>query len=1064
MSEPRLITPLLANHIMGDPISDHCGVRCCPAMLKDTDHKFIVKIVSVPASTRQLEALLYSGAYQSRDDALRYFQSVANEVIDEAQLLKKLSRLEGFRCYDSWQLVPMEDGTGYDVYLLSPYELTLEQHTRRNCLTHLAAVNLGLDLCAALSVARRNGFLYVDLKPENIFISSSKGYLIGDLGFVALRSLAYASLPEKYRSAYTAPEIADAYASLNDTIDIYALGLILYQIYNGGLLPSEGEATLPPAYADYEMAEIILKACAPSAQERWQDPQQMGQALAGYLQRNTVNDTPIIPLPIPVQESPADVDDVNEVPSEESEALVTEEDHHTEDDVASVAELPSSEESSEDTPAELSKVSTTEEDLPADAPSVPIEVVSDETISSDENTLPVEEDHSCEVSIGEDVVQIPSNTDEDAVLVEDSIASSSTEENEPEQFIIEGFFDETLPDDENTEDLPDSLISEEVSRMLAQADELIAHKAPDPVIPPEPIEVPTPPPILPNPEPDTQESEATEPIAEEEITPEDGQVSPSENPPAPVSRRDRHHRPKRNIKWGCLIGVLLTVLISLLLWLGGNYYYNHYYVQHIDSITVDGAENYLTVYLDTDIDNSLLTVVCTDTYGNRLPQPVVNNCATFTSLSSGTHYQITVQIEGFHKLTGKTTAQYNTAAQTSIVNFTAITGETDGSVILSFSVMGPDSSSWLVKYAYEGGIEQTAECSGHMAIIAGLELNQEYTFRLVPRDDLYVVSGDTLQFESRVVVYPQELTIHGFQNGCLSASWKEPDNAQVNYWTVRCYNNSGYDSTITVTEPSVSIEGLDISQSYTLDVKADGMTVSKTATISANSITFQQILMDPSTPDTLILTWTYEGIAPTDGWHLRYSVDNGDAVVVVCEKNTYTIEGLVPGSRYDFSFILPSDITVIGGSAQYSVPAITTTFSGYEITAEDLHLTMMRLPLAEDWTAEDGTFDLLSGDQAALLILPDIPVGQSDETLRIRLIFRNQNGNYITMTTQNLVWSEMWFDGYFLMPLHDLPTIPGTYTLEVIFDDAYITSEPITFTVSAATQSPNTPIEDPADN
>ena len=53
LSEPKLISPLLDNFLMGDPISDHHGVRCCPAIIKDTDNRFIVKIISIPASQVQ---------------------------------------------------------------------------------------------------------------------------------------------------------------------------------------------------------------------------------------------------------------------------------------------------------------------------------------------------------------------------------------------------------------------------------------------------------------------------------------------------------------------------------------------------------------------------------------------------------------------------------------------------------------------------------------------------------------------------------------------------------------------------------------------------------------------------------------------------------------------------------------------------------------------------------------------------------------------------------------------------------------------------------------------------
>ena len=235
MSQPKLISPLLDNFLMGEPFSKHHGVQCCPAMKKDTDEKYIVKIISVPASQVQLDALLLTGAYPDKESAAVYFKEIADGVVAESQTLQKLSQLEGFIPFDDCQVVEMEDGTGYDVYLLASYKKTLEHVFRKSNMTHLAALNLGLDMCAALAVCRRSGYLYVDLKPDNIFVYGDKEFRIGDLGFMSLDALRYTSLPDKYRSAYTAPELAAPFAPLNTTIDIYSVGLILYQVFNNGV-------------------------------------------------------------------------------------------------------------------------------------------------------------------------------------------------------------------------------------------------------------------------------------------------------------------------------------------------------------------------------------------------------------------------------------------------------------------------------------------------------------------------------------------------------------------------------------------------------------------------------------------------------------------------------------------------------------------------------------------------------------------------------------------------------------------------------------------------------------
>ena len=273
MSDQKLVSPLLDGFMMGDPISSHDGVRCCPAMKENADDKYIVKIISVPASQRQLDALLLTGAYKDAAAALEYFKELSDGIVAEAELLQKLAKLEGFLPYDSWQVVPMEDNRlGYEVYLLGSYKSSLEKYLRRNTMTYLGAVNLGIDLCAALAICRRAGYIHVDLKPSNIFITEKKEYRIGDLGFAKMNALKYTSLPTKYCSCYTPPELHDAMATLNPTADIYAVGLILYQIYNNGQLPFQDKAPLKilpaPANADYEMAEIIQKAIDPNPRKR----------------------------------------------------------------------------------------------------------------------------------------------------------------------------------------------------------------------------------------------------------------------------------------------------------------------------------------------------------------------------------------------------------------------------------------------------------------------------------------------------------------------------------------------------------------------------------------------------------------------------------------------------------------------------------------------------------------------------------------------------------------------------------------------------------------------------
>ena len=71
------------------------------------------------------------------------------------------------------------------------------------------AVNLGIDLCAALTLSRKAGYLYQNLKPDNIFVTSQRQFQLGDFGFLPLEDLPYATFPAKYRGPFAAPELFD---------------------------------------------------------------------------------------------------------------------------------------------------------------------------------------------------------------------------------------------------------------------------------------------------------------------------------------------------------------------------------------------------------------------------------------------------------------------------------------------------------------------------------------------------------------------------------------------------------------------------------------------------------------------------------------------------------------------------------------------------------------------------------------------------------------------------------------------------------------------------------------
>lgn len=962
LSEPKLISPLLDDFAMGAPMSEHHGIRCCPAMEKDSDHKYIVKIISIPATQTQLEALLLSGAYKSSAAALEYFKALSDGVVEEAQTLQMLSQLKGFVPYAQWQVVPMENAVGYDVYLLGTYKRSLERFFRKHTMTHLAAVNLGLDLCAAMTVCRLKGYLYVALKPGNVFISEQQEYRVGDLGFVKLDSLAYASLPDKYRSSYTPPEIQDAMSTLNETMDVYAIGMILYQAFNGGTLPFSGQApqeALPaPMYADYEMAEIILKACAPDPAQRWADPKEMGQAIAMYMQRNGANDVPIVPA----------------VRSQAAEGF----------------------------------------------------------------------------SAGEPEAAPPQ--EESPAIGENSPEEDRPREPDELDFLNELVSDETAPSEDTASDAEYGSLSDETSDMLFLADELLARQVPDPVVPPEPIDVPVPEPIA----PETREPEEPEALTEAELLEQARKLSaeqpePKKERPAPVRRERKPIRiPYKKI------GITLLVLALLAaLGYGGYYYYKEYYLVDVTSLTLDGQNDRLLVSIAADVDEALLSVECKDAHGNVLTAPVVNGTASFEDLTANNQFEITVKIDGFHKLTGSTTDSYNTPAQTNVVQFDAVAGNENGSVILSFTVDGREPEQWSVAYGAEGEEEQVATFAGHMFTIRGLSLGKEYTFRLLADDGLYLTGLDRVTYTPQALVLAQELSVSDCTQDSLTAVWNTPEGKQVASWTVRCYNDAGFDQTQTVTENTAVFTGLDLSQAHTIEVTAEGMVVGTHTFVSADPVIISNLTADTADPSRITLKWDYTGTAPSGGWLVLYTVDGSETQQVLpCSENTAEIIPMVPNVSYEFTIQAANGNTVFGDGLTLTTPEAKDFDSGtYNMSADDLTFAMCLTPERENWNHTDLDSDsytttFQAGQKASFLVTVHSDYNYDSAECVTMFLIRNAEGKLVSFDVSTRSFMQMWDNSRCELDIPALPEAPGDYTVEVYFNGALAGSE--SFTVTAA--------------
>lgn len=308
MSQLKMVSPLLDHLFLEKDLGN--GRTCYLLRSESGEEHFVLKQLSVPASDAQVRALILSGAYADEAAVQEYYGRVVADIRVELDKGKELAASGNFAGALNYQIEPKDGGVGFDVYILYPLYAPLSDYLAASAITNLRAVNLGIDLCDALSTCREAGYLFANVKPENIFLMPSGRFLLGDLGLASVDDLQYTCVPEEYIGAYSAPELSDITVSPNLTIDLYSLGMVLYRIYNGNHGPFEDEHTgeamadklrltgkpLPsPIYADYELASIILKACSFKKEDRYQTPEEFKQALVLYMQRNEVSDSLIVP-------------------------------------------------------------------------------------------------------------------------------------------------------------------------------------------------------------------------------------------------------------------------------------------------------------------------------------------------------------------------------------------------------------------------------------------------------------------------------------------------------------------------------------------------------------------------------------------------------------------------------------------------------------------------------------------------------------------------------------------------------------------------------------------------
>ena len=240
--------------------------------------KAALKVISIPQKQSDIEQL-YSDGYDAAS-VTGTFQGILKNIVSEYSMMRKMNGHSHIVSCDDVRYVQHDDGIGWDIFikmeLLTPMTRVIPV-----CPREAQVIKAAKDLCSALILCKKYDIVHRDIKPQNIFLSDSGDFKLGDFGVAkTVEKTMGGTKVGTYK--YMAPEVYNN-QPYGTGADIYSLGMVLYWMLNERRMPflplppqkidgameeqarsrrMAGEQIPAPKYGSEGLKRIVLKACA----------------------------------------------------------------------------------------------------------------------------------------------------------------------------------------------------------------------------------------------------------------------------------------------------------------------------------------------------------------------------------------------------------------------------------------------------------------------------------------------------------------------------------------------------------------------------------------------------------------------------------------------------------------------------------------------------------------------------------------------------------------------------------------------------------------------------------
>ena len=259
--------------------------------------KSALKVMQIPKSQSEVRSALSDG--MDADSVTTMYREIVEDLVKEIAILSSVKGHPNIVRYEDHRVEKQAEGIGWNILIRMELLTPLNDYLIKHPADEAETLRLGIELAGAVAYCEKKGLIHRDIKPENTFVDELGHFKLGDFGIARTTEKTTGTMSNKGTGPYMAPEVY-LNRPYGKTVDIYSLGLMMYKLVNRGRLPFypmdtkvlsyedrqkalsrriRGEQIPRPAQASDALAAVLLKACAYEPKDRYQNAEELIEAL-----------------------------------------------------------------------------------------------------------------------------------------------------------------------------------------------------------------------------------------------------------------------------------------------------------------------------------------------------------------------------------------------------------------------------------------------------------------------------------------------------------------------------------------------------------------------------------------------------------------------------------------------------------------------------------------------------------------------------------------------------------------------------------------------------------------